>query len=154
MCMRRNLYLIILSALLTSESNAQGCYPLEKGNIWEYQDPFDTTQRFTSRTLDSTTLPTGFSYSPLYSHGVYVDDTLFLRQVSSRVYNYSLRLQADELWYDFSKNIGDTIALHLQPFDTSDVVITDIRMVSFFIEFKFYFQQWHPRRNEQAVRHH
>jgi hypothetical protein len=124
------LYKICLIILFTTCLFAQGTYPLQIGNVWQYRDSYDLTYGFTTKAIKDTIMPNGLSYVVLHSDQEL--DALYFRQIGPKVYNYSTRFQHDELWYDFSKNIGDTIATFEKPFDTSDVIFTSYQIVTIF----------------------
>ncbi len=110
-------YLLVLFTI-SSLNNiySQGYYPLQVGNVWQYQDRWDSLYRFTTRAVAETLMPNGHLYTMLVSS--YELDTLFFRQESSKVYSYakhritdSTYWQGDELWYDFSKTFLDTVTV-------------------------------------------
>ena len=115
------LHILSLLTFLILPLYAQGTYPLQVGNLWQYQDRWDSTYRFTTRAMAETLMPNGQHYTMLVSS--YELDTLYFRQDSSKVFSFSKRLRIDELWYDFSKTTFDTVAVHYPPFDTSYVTI-------------------------------
>lgn len=121
---------ICLAFLFATPVFSQGHYPLQIGNVWQYRDSYDLTYGFTTKAIKDTIMPNGLSYVVLFSDQEL--DTLYFRQSDSAVYNYSTRFQHEQLWYDFSRQIGDTIAVLEQPFDTSDVILISYQLVNFF----------------------
>ena len=102
---------------------SQGYYPLQTGNFWHYSDAYVPTTTFTTLVMLDTIMPNSLTYFHLKSNYELGDQ--YFRQSSTKVYNYSNSSQTEELWYDFSKTVGDTVATHYYPhFDTSDVVVT------------------------------
>jgi hypothetical protein len=129
------LRLILLFNFIISLLHAQGTYPLQVGNVWQYQDRWDSTYRFTTRAVADTLMPNGQHYTVLVSdHEL---DTLFFRQESSKVYNYakhritdSTFWHGDELWYDFSKTYLDTVTVRFYRAVVGGVEYTDTVMVT------------------------
>lgn len=111
--MRRLIVMCVLVGC-TYCSFAQGYYPLQVGNVWQYQDRWDTLYKFTTRAVAETLMPNGLIYIKIVSDREL--DTLNFRQEGSKVYNYtkyritdSTYWQGEELWYDFSKTQFDTV---------------------------------------------
>jgi hypothetical protein len=109
-------YAVQLVACMATHLHGQGTYPLQVGNVWQYQDRWDSTYRFTTRAVAETLMPNGNLYTMLVSNSEL--DTLFFRQGGAMVYNYTkFRLtdsnywQGDELWYDYSKTSLDTVTV-------------------------------------------
>lgn len=140
--------LLILFLLLISVPDivcAQGYYPLDIDNIWQYCDCYDTNYyEFTTRALGDTVMPNNFAYTILASDRLL--RTQYLRQVDTKVYNYSIyRLpdttwQREELIYDFSKTTFDTVTIYYYPpYDTVVVIVVYDRIRNVFGKMR---RQW------------
>ncbi len=129
------LHILYLLTFLVLSSYAQGTYPLQVGNLWQYEDRWDSTYRFTTRAVAETLMPNGQYYTLLVSdHEL---DTFFFRQESSKVYNYAKHRttdttfwHGDELWYDFSKIFLDTVTVRYYRAVIGGVEYTDTVIVT------------------------
>jgi hypothetical protein len=123
---------LIVAIIITSiETRAQGYYPIQQlGNTWQYRDYYDSSYAFTTKVLGDTLLPDSFTYSHLRSDRELFDQ--YFRETGSKVYGFSTIIQGQEVWYDFSKTIGDTVAVHYYSNDTSIVIVLYDRMASVF----------------------
>ena len=127
--MKFELFLMGL-ALSANLSYAQGYYPLQTGNLWQYSDYYDSSYAFTTKAMGDTSMPNGITYLHLRSDHELFDQ--YFRQAGSKVYGYSTSEQLEELCYDFSKTTLDTVAIHYYPTDTSTVVVAYDRMRNIF----------------------
>lgn len=129
-------YLLILftiSSLTTIYS--QGYYPLQVGNVWEYCDCYDSLYPYQVHAVGDTTMPNGKVYTMLCS----IWDTLYFRQEGSKVFNYSIYrltdttyLRIEEVWFDFSKSMFDTVDIRFFPNDTVIVTVVYYRLRNVF----------------------
>ncbi len=90
-----------------SISLAQGFYPLQVGNQWDYGEidfhtPGQYTYLYSARIIGDTTMPNAMNYA-IEKAG---SGTRYLRQVGSRVLAYDSN--KDNVLYDFSLHDGDT----------------------------------------------
>jgi hypothetical protein len=104
----RKILSILSFALIFLNSNifAQGYFPLQKGNLWQYYEtpwyPIETT-----RVLGDTILPNGNTYAVCSGIGL---PGKFLRQVGAKV--YCIDSQGNEfVLFDFAANVSDTISV-------------------------------------------
>jgi hypothetical protein len=110
-----------LTVLLRISAFSQGFYPLQPGNQWEYWDCEFTFQDRTVQVVSDTILSNGHSYATLlWSPG---GGLSFMRQVGSMVYTRSASDSTEILRYDFSKTVGDTVAVHYHSGDTTVVTV-------------------------------
>lgn len=134
--------IILLQSLsLGLQIFAQGAYPLQIGNVWQYHDSYDSTYGWTHKTIKDTIMSNGLTYIMLMADNVggYFDG--YYRQDGSKVFYYGRYPTSDttyqdyeELWYDFSKTTGDTVRVTVQanPPDTITVRVIDDRIMNVF----------------------
>jgi len=111
---------------------AQGTYPLQRGNLWQYwswdyqNGQVSWTYGWTDRIVGDTIMPNGKNYALFQSDGAGSYGWLngsAVRQESSKVLIYVPRNQSDSVLYDFSKSAGDTLWIVARPHDTVLVTI-------------------------------
>ena len=87
---------------------AQGYYPLQVGNLWQYHnvDPMET-YIWQDEIVGDTTLPNGFKYF-IFS-GISLGAN-FLRQENSKVFAYDIANSAEYVLFDFNAKSNDTIS--------------------------------------------
>jgi hypothetical protein len=95
---------------MSSLSFAQGYYPLQVGNQWDYGEiDFHTPSQFvylySEHIVGDTTMPNGLTYA--IKQGGF--GTEFLRQSGFRVYSFASN--KDTLAYDFTVHDGDTVCI-------------------------------------------
>ena len=125
--------LLILFSLLmciVTDGNAQGYYPLQVGNVWQYSYAYFHYDSCTTFALNDTIMPNGFTYLHVYNSFIFGDE--YFRQSGSKVYRYSLYSETEELFYDFSKTTSDTVAIHCYQYDTSTVMVVYDKMANVF----------------------
>jgi hypothetical protein len=117
---------LLLSFLMvgSATSRSQGYYPLQKGNVWQYEDlDAPGSVVYQEVALGETVLVNGKSYMRIWSGSA----SDYVRQVDTRVYYWSPlpydSLGWEKLWYDFSKGPGDTVSAVVVNGDTVDFVI-------------------------------
>jgi hypothetical protein len=95
----------------TFVSQAQGYFPLQIGNIWQYSsvDIMNPDMPLESKIIGDTLLPNGKSYSILTG---LTFSTNFLRQEGSKVYGYDRTDSAEYILLDYAANLGDTLSHH------------------------------------------
>jgi hypothetical protein len=106
--------LIALSVSLFVNTLAQGTYPLQIGNVWQYRDSFDSTYGWTYTAAKDTLLPNGKTYTMFALDNAALGP--LLRQEGSKVF-INMRIPTsdttydyhEDLRYDFSKTTGDTV---------------------------------------------
>jgi hypothetical protein len=129
--MKKNI--VIYFIFLTVSVSAQGYYPLEVGNKWEYSDCFSNEHLYTTKTVKDTIMPNGKKYTFLWSKKdtttIYLQ---YFRQEENKVYAYSIYEEKEFLWYDFSKTTGDTVTIQYYGSDSSIVTVAYDRYVSVF----------------------
>ena len=108
---------LLLHFVIASLCYAQGYYPLEIGNRWDY-GYLDTPGHFvyqrTVSVLSDTVMPNGKRYAVLSDGG-------YLRQQGDTVYDYS-PIHGEIVLYDFSRQSGDTIITYY-PNDTLTTIV-------------------------------
>lgn len=98
----------LLLFLLSSGVFAQGYFPLEKGNLWQYQSTdLQYPDRWETLILGDTVLTNGNTYAQFTRTNF---GTRFLRQDGSKVFGYSQIDTTEFLLFDFGANPGDTIS--------------------------------------------
>ncbi|MDI6804983.1 MAG: T9SS type A sorting domain-containing protein [Bacteroidota bacterium] len=106
--------LLIFCAIKVS---AQGHYSLEIGNLWEFWEPGSPdTYLGKIKALKDTTMPNGEKYVFLKSDPFWNDE--YQRVNGSRVFWFNKYINSEEVLYDFSKSVGDTISIIHYPYDT------------------------------------
>ncbi len=100
---------LLISWILTSQ--AQGYFPLQIGNIWQYSsaDVFNPDMPLESKIIGDTLLSNGKHYSIL--SGI-TFGTSFLRQESSKVYGYDRTDSTEYVLLDYAATLGDTLSHH------------------------------------------
>ena len=131
--------LFILSISFTfaqTDTSSIFYYPLKSGNLWQYKEPPPPDGSYTIQTKvgNDTTFSNGSIFATLatgnyFYNGTFYNDTAFglkyERQIDDKVYQYFPSQQKEYLVYNFSKNIGDTVAVYPSPKEQSDTnVIT------------------------------
>jgi hypothetical protein len=111
----RTLTRVLLLLLCLNTTQAQGTYPLQIGNLWQYREL--PNYYVTDRAIRDTMMPNGNTYTVI--SGATPD---FLRQAGTRVYSYQQSTNNELLLYDFSRRAGDTVAIWY--FQTDTVVTT------------------------------
>ena len=116
---------LLLSFLMvgSATSRSQGYYPLQKGNVWQYEElDAPGSLAYQAVALGETVLVNGRTYMRI-SLGSVSD---YVRQVDSRVYYWYPStfdtLGWEILQFDFSKNIGDTVSAIVVNGDTVDFI--------------------------------
>jgi hypothetical protein len=126
----------IATLIFASFLTAQGTYPLQGGNLWQYwtydylNGQYTWLYGWTEKVVGDTTLANGKKYSKITSDQAF-GSTHYYRQDSSKV--FQLYLGQDSLIYDFSKKMGDTILV--RPVGTGDTliqVVKDERISNYF----------------------
>jgi len=100
---------LIISWVLTSQ--AQGYYPLQIGNIWQYSssDVMNPDMPLESKIIGDTLLSNGKQYSIITGCTL---GTNFLRQEGSKVYGFDRTDSAEYVLLDYVANSGDTLSHH------------------------------------------
>jgi hypothetical protein len=113
-----------LLTFYSAVTSAQWYYPINIGNRWEYWDAFPPPQVYgwTTKSIGDTLMPNKLTYRILRSDGGWGDQ--FQRQVGSVVYQYVPYSGIEEVFYDFSKHVGDTVAIRFGSFDTAVITVT------------------------------
>jgi hypothetical protein len=102
--------LVNLVLLVSSQTFAQGFFPLQVGNIWQYQsvDVFNPMP-LESRIIGDTVFPNAKQFSIITGLTL---GTNFLRQEGSIVYAYDVIDSAEYILLDFAANANDTLSHH------------------------------------------
>lgn len=121
--------------------SAQGQYPLGVGNVWEYWDNTDNEYLYTVTAIGDTILESGYVYAVLESEWASGGGTIgYVRYSGPRVYYYTPEEgEEDLIAFDFSKTVGDTVAIHYHPGDTSVVTVVYDQLSFVFGELR---RQW------------
>ena len=99
----------ILLVIACSICNAQQIsYPMDIGNTWEYWNPEENSFTYTTVILKDTTMQNGKSYT-VFSNEVYLEQRYFHRQSGDSIYCYSSGVGVENLFFNFTRNVGDTI---------------------------------------------
>jgi hypothetical protein len=133
------LCLVALCLLLTVvQSPAQGYYPLQTGNVWQYYETPPPGQYYgwTARATEDTLMPNGQQFRVIPTDLV-TRDTGYLRQSGSKVYGWErIRFGGgayeEVLLYDFSKRRGDTVVVRYSGGDTIYTLVADFYPINFY----------------------
>ena len=111
--MRKSISMLFcLIVFWSSTVFAQGYFPLQKGNLWQYSEipyPIETAQ-----VLGDTILPNGHTYAVCSGIGLPGN---FLRQADAKV--YSVDSQGNEfVVFDFTANVSDVVGVIGSTLDT------------------------------------
>lgn len=132
--------------------NAQGHYPLGIGDVWEYWENTDNEYLYTIRSIGDTVLENGYTYAILKSEWASGGGTTgYVRQSGPRVYYYTPELgEEDFLAFDFSKTVGDTVAIHYFPGDTTIVTVVYDRQSFVFGKWRRQWGFWDQEQSSSA----
>jgi len=102
--------LVVLAISSSYQIFAQGFFPLQVGNVWQYQyvDPLNPMP-LESKIIGDTLLSNGKRYSIITG---YTLGTNFLRQEGSKVYAYDVTDSAEYILLDYAANLNDTLSHH------------------------------------------
>lgn len=114
----------VLCSLMPLIISAQGHFPLDIGNIWEYWELPDY-YAWTTRAEKDTVMPNGHEYVFLKKMNTGLGLEAYLRQDSTQVYRYLPSLEDEELLFDFSKITGDTVSVYSRQYDTVVTTVLD-----------------------------
>jgi hypothetical protein len=125
------LLMSVAYCLVTLVCNAQTVstpfyFPLTPGNIWQYKEPPPPEDPYTieKRAGRDTVFSNGLTYKSFVSKFVGYRDTMgrvpFLRHDDNQVFQYFPISGKEVLIYDFSKMIGDTVAIYANPLGGRD----------------------------------
>ena len=105
-------YIQVVIALLISlaSANAQGYYPLQVGNIWQFIDDPMHPYLQTESIIADTVLGNGHTYA-VYS-GQFFYPARFIRQIGTKVVYFNSADSTDNTFLDFAASEGDTISGH------------------------------------------
>jgi hypothetical protein len=113
--------IIALVLLFSPGLSAQGVYPLQKGNLWEYwtwdylNGQVSWTYGWTDKVVGDTLLPNGKLYAVMSSDGPgwygWLNEVL-IRQDSLAIFMRGMDSSSDSLLYDFGRTTGDTLWSH------------------------------------------
>jgi len=109
--------LILLPTLLICAQFSDMDFPLQIGNVWHYVEG-GISPAYGSKALFDTTMANGLTYTNI--EGILFSG--FYRQVGSKVFRYDVSNEIEELKYDFSLDVGDT--LHVIIYETDTTLIT------------------------------
>jgi hypothetical protein len=131
--MTRRFEILLLLIVLTNGAvvNSQPRFPLSKGNLWEYwinRTPIGLPPYYawTSRVIGDTVMANRKTYSLLDRNISYQQASpQWLRQEGSVVYEYRGSTANDDVLFDFSKKIGDTVCVRHTGGDSSIVILVD-----------------------------
>ena len=103
----KSITLLIFLALISIQASGQGMYPLQKGNLWQYQSgDLTSPDRWESLITGDTILPNGKTYSQFTQTNF---GTRFLRQEGSRIFGYTQADSSEFVLFDFAATPGDTV---------------------------------------------
>jgi hypothetical protein len=107
----KTISIAVLLISWTFVSQAQGYFPLQIGNIWQYSsaDIMNPDMPLESKIVGDTLLSNGKSYSTISGLTL---GTNFLRQEGSKVYGYDRTDSAEYILLDYTANSGDTLSHH------------------------------------------
>jgi hypothetical protein len=117
----KSIMLLISLALVSIQASGQGMYPLQKGNLWQYQSgDLTSPDRWESLITGDTILPNGKIYSQFTQTNF---GTRFLRQEGSRVFGYGQSDSSEFVLFDFAATPGDTISRFQKGQQLSSIVL-------------------------------
>ena len=104
-------YLGILFFVCHFNIEAQGSFPLQKGNIWQYKSQNIPHQDIDleAKALGDTLFSNGKNYTLLSGN---LFGTNFFRQEGSKVYGYDKVDSSEYVLLDYSANFNDTLSRH------------------------------------------
>ena len=103
--------LTIFLICISTQIFAQGLYPLQTGNLWQYQSLDPDFGLWETRITGDTTLPNGKTYA-ICAETFFSAD--LMRQEGSKVYAISYTDSIEFVLFDFAASPKDTISHHLQ----------------------------------------
>lgn len=132
---------VLLTSLtiISSQLSAQGYYPLEIGNMWEYYDIYEPEYGFTTRAITDTLMPNNQTYTLLQNEGE-LNLPFYFRQSESKVYDYSSQFETELLIFDFSKTAGDTVSVYYMENDTIVTTVLNNGVHNIFGEERLFWQ--------------
>ena len=110
-------YFAFLFICISTQSFAQslfpsyGFYPLQVGNLWQYQSPDSSFGLWETKIIGDSTLPNGKTYA-IFS-GTFFETSL-IRQDSSKVYAIDFTDSSEFVLFDFAASRKDTISHHMR----------------------------------------
>ncbi len=127
-------------------------FPLKSDNLWQYKEPPPPDESYIIHTKvgNDTTFSNCEIYATLatgnyFYNGTFYNDTAFglkyERQIDNKVYQYFPSQQKEYLVCNFSKNIGDTVAVYPSPKEQSDtnvITVLDKGVQNIFGQFRNY----------------
>jgi hypothetical protein len=110
-------YFVFFLICISTQSFAQslypshGLYPLQVGNLWQYQSPDSSFGLFETSIIGDSTLPNGKTYAICI--GTFFGTSL-MRQDSSKVYAIDFADSLEFVLFDFAASPKDTISHHMK----------------------------------------
>jgi len=110
-------YFVFFLIWISSQSFAQsldpsdGLYPLQVGNLWQYQSPDSSFGLWETKIIGDSILPNGKTYA--ICAGTFFGTSL-MRQESSKVYAIDFTDSSEFVLFDFAASRKDTISHHLK----------------------------------------
>ncbi len=118
--MKTNLLIVsfcMLIGIKSAQAQTIPFYPLHIGDRWEFSGKLSKVVKDT--TIDS------LNYSVIAHSDTSQGETRYERCDSGRVYRYNIHLLKEELWFDFTRDLGDTINVLARSDDTLTIVLYD-----------------------------
>lgn len=108
-------------------------YPLHVGDLWQYrEDSGPGPHLFSRQVLSDTVFPNGRTYAVIHEWDQWSGYLTYERASWDSVFVYNTYMQREDMIYDFSRSVGDTVAIFPRFFDTTVIVLYDYRIVNFF----------------------
>lgn len=130
--MRKCLLLLIPTMFLCAQFSDME-FPLQTGNGWQYVEG-GGSHAYESKAFVDTTMPNGLTYTKI--EGILFSG--YYRKEGSRVFQYDVSAGTEELKYDFSLDVGDTLSVIIYDTDTTLITVTSKGTKTIFNEEKNY----------------
>jgi hypothetical protein len=100
-----------LASILAQKACAQGTFPLQRGDVWQYSSNYPDSVRPETRITGDTILPSGITYAIYHSRFLGIP---FMRQAGSIVYAYNVSDSSEFRLFNFSAAPNDTVSSRIQ----------------------------------------
>jgi hypothetical protein len=117
----KKVLLIFTYLALSQNLFPQGLFPLNKGNLWQYVEPY-LDSPMSATIIGDSLLPNGKQYSFFVGN---VFPSPFLRQSGSMVFAYNIYDSTEWIMFDYSKRRNDTVSIHTRFGQQIVTILTD-----------------------------
>jgi hypothetical protein len=107
----------VIISIESTEAQTIPYYPLHINDRWEYNDQL-------SKVIKDTTIDSK-DYSVIIHSDTTLGETRYERCDSGRVYRFNIHILKEELWFDFTRNLGDTVSVLVRSSDTLRTIFYD-----------------------------